>query len=447
MTAKTFDTIVIGSGTSAYFCITALNNAGQNVAVIDERPYGGTCALRGCQPKKYLVANAEAVAMASHLSGKGLTAPPRTDWKALQKLKNEFLNGSSEEEVESYQKAGVSTFFGRATLVGPDEVEVNGQRLRGTNIVLATGATPRKSDFPGTEHTRDSEHFLNQPELPKRIIFIGGGYISFEFAHVAAQAGSQVTIIHRSALPLKQFDPDMVDVIVAATKSSGISLALNESPQKIEKTDSGYTLHGISGEIYEADLIIEATGRVANLSVLDGDHANVDHSPRGVTVNANLQSISNPQVYAIGDCAASGAMLAPIADEEGKTAARNILGPNPSPVDYSVVPSAVFTLPNLATVGLTESEAKEQGYDFRTNAGTTVGWPSSKRIGERHSGYKILISNNDDTIIGAHLVRHNASEVINIFALAIKHGIKAHDLSEFPWAYPTYSSDLKYMVR
>ena len=198
---------------------------------------------------------------------------------------------------------------------------------------------------------------------------------------------------------------------------------------------------------YETDLIIEATGRIPNLSILDGSHGNVEHTPRGVTVNAHLQSVSNPRVYAIGDCAASGAMLAPVADEEGKVAAHNILGTTPRPVDYSVVPSAVFTIPTLATVGLTESEASQQGLDFRVKTGSSSGWPSSKRIGEKHAGYKILISNTDDTIIGAHLARHNASEVINIFALAIKYGIKATDLAEFLWAYPTYTSDLKSMVR
>ena len=247
MTTHAFDTIVIGSGTSAYFCITALNKSGQKVAVVDERPYGGTCALRGCQPKKYLVANAEAVAMASHLSGIGLTAPPRTDWAALQKLKNTFLDGISEGEVEEWNAAGITTFSGKAQLVGQDEVAVNGETLKAKHIVLATGAVPRTTDIPGSQHTRDSEYFLNQPELPKRILFIGGGYISFEFAHVAARAGSKVTILHRSARPLKQFDSNMVDIILEATRAAGISVIVNEPPVSIEPHDSGYRLHGKSG--------------------------------------------------------------------------------------------------------------------------------------------------------------------------------------------------------
>lgn len=447
MATQSFDTIVIGSGTSAYYCINALKEAGQKIAVVDERPYGGTCALRGCQPKKYLVANAEARAMAGHLENTGLTAAPQTDWPALQALKNEFLDGISEGEVEDFEKAGIANFFGKATLSGLNSVDVNGERLEAKHIVLATGATPRKSDIPGAENARDSEHFLNLPALPKRILFVGGGYISFEFAHVANQAGAEVTILHRSERPLKTFDPDNVDTLLEASKASGINIVLNESPTQIEAIGESYRVSGETGAQYEADLVIEASGRLPNLSVLAGDHGKVKHSSRGVEVNEFLQSVSNPNVYAIGDCADSSFQLATVADEEGKVAGANIVSGNHRTPDLDVVPTAVFTIPNLAAVGLTEAQAIEQGIPYRVNKGSTTGWPSSKRIGEKHSAYKVLINTDDNTIVGAHLARHNASEVINLFALAIKHGIKAAQLAEFPWAYPTYSSDLKYMVK
>ncbi|MFT5803261.1 MAG: glutathione reductase (NADPH) [Patiriisocius sp.] len=447
MSDNSFDTIVIGSGTSAHFCLTTLNKAGQNVAVIDERDYGGTCALRGCQPKKYLVANAEAVAMAKHLHGKGIDRIPTTNWQDLQSLKNQFLDGMSEREVESFESAGISTFSGRAQLVGKNIVEVNGEQLTATKIVIATGAVPRITQIPGAEYTKDSEYFLNMADLPERIVFVGGGFVSFEFAHVAAQAGRQVTILHRSSRPLKAFDKDMVEIIVDASRESGISVVLDEAPVEIRQTGTGYVVHGKTGAQYEADLVIEASGRTPNLSLLEGNQGLVESSPKGVVVNEFLQSVSNPHVYAIGDCAASGIQLATVADEEGKIAAHNILNGNTKKVDYSVLPSAVFTIPNLASVGLTEDEANEQGLDYRVNHGTTTRMPSSKRIGENHAGYKILISKVDNTIIGAHIARHNAGEVINVFGLAIKFGIKASELAEFMWAYPTYTSDLKYMVK
>lgn len=447
MEAKHFDTLVIGSGTSAYYSVDTLNKAGQEVAIIDERPYGGTCALRGCQPKKYLVCNAEAIAMASHLVGQGIVEKPKTDWSALQALKNEFLEGRSEEEVADWEAAGVATFHGRAQLTAEDEVTVGEHRLKAKNIILATGATPRLSDIPGKEFIQDSEFFLHMPTLPKRILFIGGGYISFEFAHAASRMGAEVTILHRSAQPLKAFDHDIVKIILAASAAEGIRVITEESPQSVEESGSAYSVAGSSGTRYETDLVIEATGRTPNLTALEGEHGGVAFSPKGVLVNEFLQSTSNPRVYAVGDCAATAYMLAPVADEEGKTAAHNILEGNVKSVDYSVIPSAVFTIPSIGSVGLTEEQAKQQGLDFRVNQSPEITWASSKRIGEKYAGYKVLINNQDNTVIGAHLARHNASEVINVFALAMKHGIKASDLAEFMWAYPTMVSDIKYMVK
>ncbi len=180
---------------------------------------------------------------------------------------------------------------------------------------------------------------------------------------------------------------------------------------------------------------------------LEGDHGQAAYGTDGIQVTPYLQSISNPKVYAIGDCAATGYMLAPVADYEGQAVVGNILGTNNTPIDYSVVPSVVFTIPAIGSVGVTEKEAVEQGLAYRINQGTTTKWPSSLRIGEQHEYYKVLIDTKSDEILGAHIVRHNTEEVINIFALAIKHHIKAHELAEFMWAYPTYTSDLKYMVR
>ncbi|NNL41575.1 MAG: NAD(P)/FAD-dependent oxidoreductase [Desulfobacterales bacterium] len=443
-----FDTVVVGSGTSAYYAVDTLNKAGQKVAIVDERPYGGTCALRGCQPKKYLVSNAEAVAMASHLVGRGIVAAPKTDWHSLQTLKNAFLDGRSEVEVKNWQKAGVATFHGRAVMTGEDEITVGHDQLKAQHIVLAAGATPRRTNIPGAEHVCDSEHFLNLPNLPDRIVFVGGGYISFEFAHIAIRAGAEkVTILHRSSRPLKAFDQDIVKNVLKAGKADGIRVVLNESPKSVESTGKELIIKGSQNAVYKADLIIEATGRIPNLSVLQGDHGKVEHSSRGVIVNEFLQNVSNPRVYAVGDCAATKYMLAPVADEEGKTAAHNILQGNIKTIDYSAIPRVVFTIPSIGSVGLTEEKAKQRKLDFRVNQGMTTRWPSSKRIGEEHGSYKIIIDNKTDQILGAHIARHNSSEAINVLALAMKHKIKASELAEFMWAYPTVTSDLKYMLK
>lgn len=448
MKEKIFDTVVVGSGTAAYYVIHRLCEAGQKVAVVDERELGGTCALRGCQPKKYLVAHGEALAGARHLSAHGVVGELNSDWAALQAHKNAFTDKVPDGTQSGFEEAGAMVFRGSARMTSPEHVTV-GQDvvLKATNIVLATGALPRRTEIPGSRFIVDSEHFLSLAELPQRLVFVGGGFISFEFAHVACQAGAQATILHRSARPLKAFETDLVSVLLEASRAEGIGIELNESPASVERTEDGFVVLGKSGKVYPADLVVEATGRLPNLSALESGMGEVETSPRGVVVNEYQQSVSNPRVYAVGDCAASGVQLAPVADKEGEAAALNILQANTATVDTSVLPSAVFTVPTLASVGLTEEQAVKAGADFRMNHRTTTGWPSSKRIGEHYGAFKVLIARETETILGAHILRHNAAEVINIFALAMKHGITAPELAKFPWAYPTYSSDLKYMVR
>jgi len=235
--------------------------------------------------------------MASHLGGRGIKSAPETDWPALQKLKNEFLEGHSDGEVKDWQKAGVTTFHERAVMSGEDELTIGDQRIKAKHIVLATGASPRRTEISGMEHIKVSDDFLDLPELPKRITFIGGGYISFEFAHVAIRAGAEeVTIIHRSDQPLKAFDSDIVKVILEASAHAGIKVVLNESPASVQKTDEDYCLTGSSGTKYNTDLIIEATGRVPYLSVLEGNAGNVTHTSTPSATALPLPSCSPPSL-------------------------------------------------------------------------------------------------------------------------------------------------------
>ena len=193
--------------------------------------------------------------------------------------------------------------------------------------------------------------------------------------------------------------------------------------------------------------MIEAGGRDPNLTLLEGGLGHVAANAKGVEVNEFLQSRTNPRVYAIGDAAATPFQLAPVADNEGMAAAENIARGNVKAMDYTGVASAVFTTPNLAAVGLTEEAARRRGIKFHVHHGTTEEWASSIRIGEKHGGYKILFEDGTHRILGAHLLRHNAGETINVFALAVRFGMTAHDLECATWAYPTYTSDLKKMIR
>ena len=257
-----------------------------------------------------------------------------------------------------------------------------------------------------------------------------------------------MTIVHRSARPLPRFDGTLVERLVAATQAAGIQVVTDMPVVAIEKV--GEKRRVIAGkdrqEAFEANRVFHGAGRAPDIAALALEKGNVRFTDRGVTVNRFMQSVSNPAVYAIGDAADTPLQLAPAADMEALVAARNIAGGNRVAMDYRAVPSVVFTLPPLASVGMTEAEAEKKGIRFTINAGDASGWPSSLRIGQAHAFYKVLIDPESRMILGAHLLGHNASEMINIFAMAMKFNLKADDLKSVLWAYPTHISDIKYMV-
>jgi glutathione reductase (NADPH) len=437
-----FDVVVLGTGSAALAVAWRCRDAGWRVAVVDSRPFGGTCALRGCDPKKVLVGGAETVAAVRQLAGKGVAGAPRIDWPELMRFKRTFTEPVPKEREESLAKAGIAAFHGRARFVGRAAVRVGEQELSGRFVVIATGARPAPLGFPGEDLLATSEQFLELDELPRRIAFVGGGYISFEFAHVAARAGAQATILHRGARPLEHFDPDLVARLVEHSRSLGIDVRTGAAVRAVER---GYRVRTASGDV-EADLVVHGAGRIADLDDLDLDKAGVQRSPGGVAVDEFMRSVSNPAVYACGDAAAGGPKLTPVASAEGRVVAANMIEGNRHRPDYAGTPSVVFTIPPLARAGLGEAEARERGLKFRVNAADTSSWYSSRRIGEPVSGYKVLVEEPTQRILGAHLLGAQSAEVINLFAVAIRRGITAPDLKETIFAYPTHSSDLSYML-
>jgi len=446
-----FDLVVIGTGaagaTAAYRC----REAGWKVAIVDSRPFGGTCALRGCDPKKVLVGAAEAIDQVRRLEGKGIAARDAAiDWPALIKFKRTFTDPVPEVRERGYVDAGIAAFHSCARFTGPAAINVGTETLTSRHFLIASGARPGSLGIPGEEHLTDSTHFMEMETLPNRIAFIGGGYISFEFAHVARRAGAHVTILHNSPRPLAGFDPDLVDQLVQTSQEIGIEIKLNAPVSSIEKSGSGLivrTSGAGGGQSCEADVVVHGAGRIPEIDDLDLDIGGIRFGKAGVAVNEFLQSDSNPAVYAAGDCAAAPIpRLTPVASMEGEVAAANLLRGNHRRVDFTEVPSVVYTVPPLATVGLHEQAAKEQGLKFRVNRQDTTGWYSSRRIGVRYSGTKVLVEEGSDRILGAHLFGPHADEVINLFALAIRFRLTATDLNEMIFAYPTGASDIGSMV-
>ncbi len=446
---RTFDLVVVGTGVTSAVA-TRCREAGWTVAVVDSRPFGGTCALRGCVPKKILVGAAEAVNSARDMADKGVPAAALTiDWPALMRFKRSLIDPTTERTERAWAKMGVEQFHGRARFVGATTLAVGDDRLTGRRILIAAGAMPAPLGFPGAEHLATSDAFLNLDQMPPRIVFVGGGYISFEFAHVAARAGADVTILHRGPRPLDGFDPDLVGLLLRRTRELGIHVELEIDVLGIEQSAGGVAVRGRqrgAARRFDAPLAVHGAGRVPEIDDLDLATAGVAREKRGVTVNEFLQSVSNPAVYAGGDAAASGPALTPKADHDVGVLVTNLLEGNRRAVNYDGLASAVFTIPPLASAGLLESAATAAGVTFRTNWQDTSGWFNTRRVGETVSGYKVLVEEGTGRILGAHLLGPNAAEVINLFATAIRVGIPAHELKQVIFAYPSSGSDIRFML-
>src|SRR6059036_3607579 len=444
-----YDLVVVGTGVTSAVA-TRCREAGWTVAVVDSRPFGGTCALSGCVPKKILVSAAEAVHAARDMDGIGVPAGALgIDWPQLMKFKRSLVDPTPERTAQSWAKIGVDRFHGRARFVAPTTLSVGDDRLTGRRVLIAAGAIPAPLKFPGAERLTTSEQFLNLDRLPASLAFVGGGYISFEFAHVAARAGADVTIVHRGARPLEGFDPDLVDLLVKRSRELGIKVELGIDVAGVDTSATGLVVRGVGrgGERrFEADMAVHGAGRVPEIDDLDLEVAGVKRERRGIVVNQFLQSVSNSAVYAGGDAAASGPPLTPKATHDAEVLTTNLLEGNRRTPKYDGFASAVFTLPPLASTGLTEDAARARNLKFRTNCQDTSGWFNTRRVGETTSGFKVLIAEDTGRILGAHLLGPHADEVINMFAVAIRLGIPAADLKDVIFAYPTYGSDVKYML-
>jgi glutathione reductase (NADPH) len=439
-----YDVAVIGSGTAAQNIVPRCAEAGLRVAVVDRLPYGGTCARRGCDPKKVLLAAAEAVVRARMLAGKGLVGEPAVDWPDLIARKRTFTEPVA-TRVEGWLKGtGAETLHGEARFAGPGRLEVDGRALRATDVVVATGARPMPLGVEGEELVTTSDEFLELDTLPPRVVFIGGGYISFEFAWLARMAGAEVTVLHRSARVLKGFDPVLTESLVAHYCDLGIRVLTGAPVTGIRRDAGGLLVESAAGQV-AADLVVHGAGRVADLAQLGLETAGIAFGPRGVRVDAHLRSVSDSHVWAAGDAAGDGLPLTPVASRQGKIVAAGILGEDAVFEDRGT-PSVVFSDPPLASVGMSADEAASLGDAVTVKRSDMTGWFTQRRLGVTAAGTVTISEAGSGRILGAHLLGAGAEEFVNIFALAIRHGLTRDDLLATTWAYPTAVSDISSIV-
>ena len=444
-----YDIIILGGGNAGLGVSAVAHEAGKRIAFVEERDFGGTCPNRGCTPKKILVAAAHALHEIETASVHAIeVGKPKLDWTKLIKREKDMI-GFIPDAMAGLAKKRGDVYWGSAKFVGPNTVEVDGKVLEGDNIVIATGSKTRPLPMPGAELMITSEEILSEEAQPDEVVFIGGGVIAMEFSHVYARAGTKVTILEVMPRLLPRVDAGAVAAVQTESERIGITIKTGVQVKAVtksgEKLQVSYEIDGQEHSV-EADRVINGAGRIANVETLDLDAGNVKHDRIAVDVDEYLRSTSNPSVWVAGDALVTSPQLSPIATYEGRIVGQNIVdGPTVKP-DYSVIPSVIYTVPALSTVGLTEEEAQEQGLDVKVTTSDMSGWFSTKTYAETVAWSKVLVHEKEDRIVGAHMVGHQSQELIHLFAMAMRHGISASSLKNDMFAFPTFSSDLKSMI-
>ncbi len=441
-----FDVIVVGTGVAGQTAAEELAAAGKRVAIVDQREFGGTCLLRGCEPKKVLYAAAEVVERARAQSGRGTSGDLTLDWPALIAFKRTFTDPMSARIERTFADAGIVRVHGSARFTSPTAIEADGAPMSADAYVLATGAVPIPLGIPGEEFVSDSETFMAAETLPARIVFIGGGFVSFEFAHIAAAAGAHVSILHRGPHVLKGFDQDLADALAQAYRASGIEVHTGAPVTEVRRAGEALEVVCGTGMVVSCDMVVHGAGRAPDLIGLGLEAAGVAYGPRGIEVGASMLSASNPRVYAVGDAAALGAPLTPVGVAQARVARANILEPGSATFEPPAIPSVVFSSPPLAIVGRTEDEARAAGLDIEVKVSDMAGWTSSLRTGTRVAAAKTIVERSTGRIIGVHLLGHGAEEVVNVFAAAMIGGVTADEMRSAIWAYPTDGSNIVYLL-
>jgi glutathione reductase (NADPH) len=450
MAARSFDVVILGGGNAGMGATVATREAGLKVAMIEPDLLGGTCPNRGCMPKKVLIAAAHALdeierAKAHHIT----VGKPSLDWAALIDREKVMIGGIPVSLGELMNRRGVEVIRDRGRFAGPNAVAVDGEVLEAQHIVIATGSKPRRLPFPGAELMITSDDVLSERTLPASVVFVGGGAIALEFSHVYSRAGAQVTILEALSRLLTNMDADAVAQLRSETERLGVAIHTGVEIQRIERAGGRFRViyeEAGSERAIEADRVVNGAGRTADVDGLDLFAGKIASEQERIALDAHLRSTSNSAVYACGDAVATSLQLSPIATYEGRIVSRNIVdGPKHTP-DYASIPACVFTVPALASVGLTQAAAEEKGIAVRVEFNDMRDWLSGRTYAETAAWAKVLIDKQTDRVIGAHILGHSGEELIHLFALAMKHGITAGDIKELIYGFPTFSADIKSML-
>ncbi len=442
-----YDLFVIGAGSGGVRASRIAAGHGARVAVAEEFRVGGTCVIRGCVPKKLLVYGSHFAEELQDAGNYGWSVEGmKFDWAVLRdtvlrdvdRLENAYISTLDNNKVEHFRE--------RATITGPNGIKLaSGREISAEYILVATGAWPVMPEFPGNDLCITSNEVFHLPELPKRIVIQGAGYIAMEFAGIFNALGCEVTVVNRSDVILRSYDAALRDRLLQITMARGIEYKFHCPISKVEKAEGGgYSVHIGKLDPIHADAVLIATGRAPNTKNLGLEKAGIELGPGGEIPVDDFSKTACDSIYAVGDVT-DRVQLTPVAIREGHAFADTVFGGNPRSTAYDCVPSAVFSQPPLAAVGLTEGEARNQygnikvlSADFR---------PMKNVFAQRHERglYKLVVDANSDRILGIHMIGPEAPEILQAAAIAVRAGLTKADFDATIALHPSMAEELVLM--
>lgn len=441
-----FDLFVIGAGSGGVRASRIAAGHGARVAVAEEHRVGGTCVIRGCVPKKLLVYGSHFAEDLEDARRFGWNITARSfDWVTLRDnvlAEVDRLNGLYQTTLDNNQ---VTTFHGHAQIIDAHTVEVDGTRHSAKTILIASGARPYIPELPGAEHGITSNEVFHLPELPKRMVIAGAGYIATEFAGVFHEFGSDVTLINRSETILRGWEPALADRLLQISIAKGLNFKFNCRLERVEKLDDGsLRIHFTDGKTLDTDVLMWALGRVPNIEGLGLDAAGVMLDSKGAIAVDTENRTSVPNIFAVGDVT-DRVQLTPVAIREGHSFADSQFGGKPWRVDYTAIPSAVFSNPPLGSVGLTEAQARDAHGEVRVF--TSDFRPMRNVLAGRNERalYKLIVDASTDKVVGAHMIGPDAPEILQAVAIAVKAGLTKAQFDDTMALHPTMSEELVLM--
>ena len=443
-TAYDYDLITLGAGSGGVAASRRAAALGARVLIAENSRVGGTCVIRGCVPKKLMMYAASFADSFDYARGYGWSfSDPVFDMANWADTKAAELDRLEGIYLGMLERAGVTLVRGHARIVGPHTVEIDGQRHTARHILIATGGHPNTDTIPGLEQAMTSNEILDLREVPETLLVVGAGFIAVEFASIMTRLGSQVHLVYRGDLPLRGFDEDLRQRVAQALQAKGVQLHSGHAPQKLERDGDAFVLHLEGGEQLRGAAVLNATGRSPNTQGIGLESVGISVNKKGaIPVDADSRT-SVEHIWAVGDVT-DRVNLTPVAIAEGRAMVESVFGNTPRRVDHSIVASAVFTDPPMATVGLTEAQAAEKGpirvfeSDFRPMKDAFVD-------GSSRSYMKLVVDADTDKVLGAHMVGADAPEIIQSLAVAVTCGASKADFDRTIAVHPTAAEEFVLM--